>query len=102
MTQYLPKQTGHPVNRKKTQRLIGRMGIEGMAPGPSTSRGHAAHKDYSYLLRDFIVEQPNQVWCSDITYIPVLHRSLYLVAVMDWFSRYVISWRLCNSMGVDF
>lgn len=102
MTLYLSKRTDQPVNRKRTQRLMRRMGLEGMAPGPSTSRRHASHQVYPYLLRDLIVERPNQVWCSDITYIPLRRGFLYLVAVMDWFSRYVISWRLSNSMEVDF
>ena len=102
MALYLSKRTDQPVNRKRTQRLMRRMGLEGMAPGPSTSRRHANHQVYPYLLRDLIVERPNQVWCSDITYIPLRRGFLYLVAVMDWFSRYVISWRLSNSMEVDF
>ena len=78
------------------------MGLEGIAPGPSTSRPAVGHKVYPYLLRDVVIERPNQVWSSDITYIPVRDGFLYLVAVMDWFSRYVLSWRLSNSMDVEF
>lgn len=102
MTIFLSKRTQQPVNRKKTQRLMRKMGLEGIAPGPSTSRRHAAHKVYPYLLRDVLVERPNQVWCSDITYVPLRRGFLYLVAVMDWYSRHVISWRLSNSLDVEF
>ena len=93
---------GHEVNRKRTQRLMGIMGLEGLCPGPSTSRPAPGHKVYPYLLRDMKVERPNQVWCIDITYIPMPHGYLYLVAVMDWYSRYILSWRLSNSMDVAF
>ena len=93
---------GHEVNRKRTQRLMGIMGLEGLCPGPSTSCPAPGHKVYPYLLRDMKVERPNQVWCIDITYIPMPHGYLYLVAVMDWFSRYILSWRLSNSMDVAF
>jgi putative transposase len=102
MAIFLSKRTQQPVNRKKTQRLMRKMGLEGIAPGPSTSRRHAAHKVYPYLLRDVLVERPNQVWCSDITYVPLRRGFLYLVAVMDWYSRHVISWRLSNSLDVEF
>ena len=101
MTDFLRKQ-GHEVNRKRTQRLMRKMGLEGMAPGPSTSRPSVGHKVYPYLLRDVVIERPNQVWSSDITYIPMRDGFLYLVAVMDWFSRHVLSWRLSNSMDVEF
>jgi len=102
MTVFLSKRTGTAVNRKKTQRLMRKMGLEGMAPGPSTSKRQRDHKVYPYMLRDIFVERPNQVWCSDITYIPLRRGFLYLVAVMDWYSRHVISWRLSNSMDVEF
>lgn len=102
MTWFLSKQTGQSVNRKKTQRLMRRMGLEGMTPGPSTSKRNPKHKVYPYLLKDVVVERPNQVWCSDITYIPLRRGFLYLVAVMDWYSRHVISWRLSNSLDVEF
>ena len=99
---YLSKRTNKAVNRKRTQRLMRLMGLEGMAPGPSTSKRHPRHKVYPYLLNDVVIERPNQVWCSDITYVPLRHGFLYLVAVMDWYSRHVLSWKLSNSMDVDF
>lgn len=101
MTDFLRKR-GHDVNRKRTQRLMRKMGLEGMAPGPSTSRPSVGHKVHPYLLRDVVIERPNQVWSSDITYIPMRDGFLYLVAVMDWFSRHVLSWRLSNSMDIEF
>ena len=101
MTTFLCR-SGHEVNRKRTQRLMRIMGLEGLCPGPSTSRPAPGHKIYPYLLRHMKVERPNQVWCIDITYIPMPHGYLYLVAVMDWYSRYVLSWRLSNSMDVSF
>jgi len=102
MTLFLSKRVQRPVNRKKTRRLMRQMGIEGLALGPSTSRRHPRHKVYPYLLRDVLVDRPNQVWCSDITYVPLRRGFLYLVAVMDWYSRHVISWRLSNSLDVEF
>lgn len=101
MTAFLRGQ-GEAVNRKRIQRLMRKMGLEGLAPGPSTSRPSPGHKVYPYLLRNVLVERPNQVWSSDITYIPLRQGFLYLVAVMDWFSRHVLSWRLSNSLDVEF
>jgi putative transposase len=101
MTVHLRRQ-GYAVNRKRTQRLMRKMGLEGLAPGPSTSRPAPGHKVYPYLLREVQIERPNQVWSSDITYIPLLTGYLYLVAVMDWYSRHVLSWRLSNSLDVEF
>lgn len=101
MTEFL-RQRGEEVNRKRIQRLMRKMGLEGLAPGPSTSRPAAGQKVYPYLLRNVVVERPNQVWSSDITYIPLRQGFLYLVAVMDWFSRHVLSWRLSNSLDVEF
>jgi putative transposase len=98
---FLEKQ-GHPVNRKRIQRLMRKMGLEGISPGPSTSRPTPGHKVYPYLLKDVIIERPNQVWSSDITYVPLGQGYLYLVAVMDWYSRLVLSWRLSNSLDADF
>lgn len=93
-----------PVNRKRIDRLMRLMGIESLAPGPHTSRpGRGSeHVIYPYLLRDREISGPNQVWCTDITYVPVREGFMYLVAVMDWWSRYVLSWRLCNTMEADF
>ena len=86
------------VNRKRVQRLMRMMGIAGIVPRRRTTTPHPGHKKYPYLLRNLEVLRPDQVWCSDITYIPLQHGFLYLVAVMDWFSRYVISWRLSNTL----
>lgn len=93
---------GDPLNRKRAQRLMRLMGLEGMAPGPSTSRPHPEHEKYPYLLRSLDVAKPNQVWASDITYIPLAYGYAYLVVVMDWFSRAVLAWRLSNALTVDF
>jgi putative transposase len=101
MTVWLQQQ-GHEVNRKRVQRLMRLMGLVGIAPGPGTSRPHPPHPVYPYLLRDTVVERPNQVWCSDITYVPMPVGFLYLVVVMDWFSRYVLAWELSNSLEVGF
>ena len=92
---------GFIVNRKRIQRLMRIMGIEGMSPKRRMTLQNRGHQVYPYLLRNLEINRPNQVWCSDITYIPMPVGFLYLVAVMDWFSRYVISWRLSNSMDVD-
>jgi len=101
MTAFLHRR-GHAVNRKRTQRLMRNMGLEGLSPGPSTSRPAPGHKVYPYLLREAVIERPNQVWSSDITYVPLPRGFLYLVAVMDWYSRHVLSWRLSNSLDVEF
>ncbi len=93
---------GYGVNRKRIQRLMRKMGIEGVAPKPRTTVMAAGNPVYPYLLRNLEIVRPDQVWCSDITYIPMQFGFLYLVAVMDWFSRYVISWRLSNSLDADF
>lgn len=93
---------GHVVNRKKVQRLLGIMGLQGIAPGPRTTVRALGHKVYPYLLRDVEITRPNQVWACDITYVPMPRGYLYLTAVMDWFSRCVLSWKLSNSMDVEF
>ncbi len=93
---------GAPVNRKRVQRLMRQMGIEAVYPKRKTSTPGAGHKIYPYLLRDLNVSRANQVWCSDITYVPLRHGFMYLVAIMDWFSRYVLSWRLSNSLDTSF
>lgn len=90
------------VNRKRVQRLMRRMGIEGVGPRRRTTRSAPGHRIYPYLLRNLEVQGPDHVWCSDITYIPLRHGFLYLVAVMDWFSRYVVSWRLSNTLEGSF
>lgn len=96
------KETGHPVNRKRVRRLMRQMGLAGMAPGPNTSRPHPAHKVYPYLLRGVPVVRPNQVWSTDITYIRLPRGFAYLVAIIDWYSRRVLSWRISNSMEAVF
>lgn len=90
------------VNRKRVQRLMRRMGIEAVGPKRKTTKLGRGHKIYPYLLRNVKVVRPDQVWSSDITYIPLRHGFLYLVAVMDWFSRYVLSWRLSNTLEGSF
>lgn len=93
---------GHSVNRKCVQRLMRILGLAGMAPGPNTSKAHPQHKVYPYLLRGLDVVRPNQVWSTDITYIRFPRGFVYLVAVIDWYSRKVLSWRLSNSMDARF
>lgn len=93
---------GHEVNRKRIQRLMRLMGIQGVCPGPNTSRRRTEHAVYPYLLRNYLIERPNQVWSADITYIPLIRGFAYLVAILDWFSRYVLAWRLSNSMETAF
>ena len=96
------KAGGHTVNRKRVQRLMRQMGLSGMAPGPDTSRPHPKHNVYPYLLRGVSVVRPNQVWSTDITYIRLAHGFAYLVAIIDWYSRRVLSWRISNSMEAMF
>ncbi len=93
---------GHRVNRKRVQRLMREMGLAGMAPGPATSKPHPQHKVYPYLLRGVAVTRPNQVWSTDLTYIRLARGFAYLVAIIDWYSRRVLSWRISNSMDVSF
>ena len=90
------------INRKRAQRLMRLMGLEAIYPKPKTSTAHPEHKVFPYLLRHVSVERPNQVWAADITYVPMPRGFLYLVAVMDWHSRFVISWRLSNTMDTAF
>jgi putative transposase len=93
---------GHIVNRKRVQRLMRLLGLAGMAPGPNTSRVHPEHKIYPYLLRGVPVVRPNQVWSTDITYVRLARGFVYLVAIIDWYSRRVLSWRISNSMEAVF
>jgi putative transposase len=90
------------VNRKRIQRLMRIQGIEALYPKPNLSRPAPGHQIYPYLLRGVSIERPNQVWSTDITYVPMHGGFLYLVAVMDWFSRYVLSWELSNTMETGF
>jgi putative transposase len=90
------------INRKHAQRLMRVMGIEAIYPKRRTTWPGAGHKIYPYLLRNMEITRPDQVWASDITYVPLRHGFLYLVAVMDWYSRYVLSWRLSNTLTGSF
>lgn len=101
MTAFLRRQ-GHLVNRKRVMRLMRMMGLEAIYPKPNLSKAAAGHKKYPYLLKDLQILSPNHVWSTDITYIPVKGGFLYLTAIMDWFTRYILSWRLSNTMDVGF
>jgi putative transposase len=96
------QEKGHTVNRKRVQRLMRLMGLEAIYPKPKLSRRAANHRIYPYLLRGLKVERPNQVWAADITYLPMSRGFMYLVAIVDWHSRYVLSWRLSNSLESGF
>lgn len=96
------KRLGYCVSRKRVRRLMRKMGIEAVYPKQRTSIPDQEHKVYPYLLNELPISRPNQVWCADITYIPMRRGFMYLVAVMDWFSRRVLSWRLSNTMDADF
>ena len=93
---------GYKINRKRVKRLMAEMGIASVAPQPNTSQPGKNHKIYPYLLRGLKIDRPNQVWATDITYIPMARGFLYLVAIMDWYSRKVLSWRLSISMDTAF
>jgi putative transposase len=101
MMRYLRRQ-GHSVGRERVRRLMAKMGLAAIYQRPRTTVPHPAHRIYPYLLREMTIDQPNQVWCTDITYIPMRRGFLYLVAVMDWSTRKVLSWRVSNTMEVDF
>lgn len=96
------RRLGHAVNRKRIGRLMQVMGVSAIYQKPKTSKPHPEHKIYPYLLRGLTIDRPNQVWCADISYIPLRRGFLYLVAIMDWASRKVLSWRLSNTMDADF
>src|SRR5271156_843041 len=93
---------GHVVNRKRVQRLMRLLGLVAIYQRPNTSKPAAAHRIYPYLLGGLAIERANQVWCSDVTYIPMAKGFLYLVVIMDWASRAVLAWRLSNTLGADF
>jgi putative transposase len=93
---------GHTINRKRVQRLMQLMGLQALVPGPHTSKPHPEHPIYPYLLGGIDVVRPNQAWAADITYIPLESGWGYLVAVIDWHSRAILSWRLSNTMTVEF
>ena len=93
---------GTPVNRKRVQRLVRQMGLRALYPKPRTSQPGVGHTVYPYLLRGLSIERPNQVWATDICYIPMAHGFMYLVAIMDWYSRRVLAWRVSNTFDSDF
>ena len=101
MTHHL-KRLGYRVNRKRIQRLMRLMGIEAIYPKPKLSAISSEHRIYPYLLRDYKVTASNQVWSADITYIPMNKGFMYLVAILDWYSRYVITWELSNRLEGQF
>jgi putative transposase len=101
LTKWLNEQ-GEPVNRKRVQRLMGVMGLEAIYPKPRLSQGHPGHRVYPYLLRGVKVTRPDQVWSTDITYVPLMAGFMYLAAIIDWYSRYVIAWRLSNTLDGSF
>jgi putative transposase len=101
MTVWLRNQ-GYGVNRKRVRRLMGIMGLRAIYRCPRTSQPAPDHQVYPYLLRDVAITQPNQVWSADITYIPMRWGFLYLVVMMDWYSRYVLAWRLSNTLDEEF
>jgi len=96
------RKEGNLINRKRVQRLMRLMGLESLAPKPDTSKPAPEHPVYPYLLRNLAISRPNQVWAADITYIPMAHGFAYLVAIIDWYSRKVLSWRLSNTMESSF
>ena len=96
------QQAGHKVNRKHVRRLMRLMGLEAIYPRPRTSDPHPEHRIFPYLLRNVVVSRADQVWSADITYVPLQHGFMYLVAILDWHSRYVLAWRLSNTLESDF
>jgi putative transposase len=96
------KQEGYKVGRRHVRTLMRKMAIDVLYRKPNTSRRQAGHHIYPYLLRDVRIVQPNQVWCADITYIPMRRGSVYLFVILDWYSRRVLSWRLSNTLTTDF
>jgi len=93
---------GFAVNHKRVERLLRVMGLQALYPKPKLSAGGAGHRVYPYLLRGVHITRPNQVWSTDITYVRLAHGFVYLVAIMDWYSRYVLSWELSNSLDTSF
>jgi putative transposase len=101
MVVYL-REFGHWVNEKRIRRLLRLMGLEAVYPKRNVSKSNSKHRKYPYLLKELEIIKPNQVWCADITYIRLFQGFIYLVAIMDWYSRYVLSWRLSNSLDSSF
>ena len=101
MTAHLRRQ-GYLVNHKRVQRLMQIMGLHAIYPKPKTTLARQGHTVYPYLLHDLDITRPNQVWSADITYVPIQHGFMYLVAILDWFSRYVLAWQLSNTLDGRF
>jgi putative transposase len=102
MTARLNNRPGIQVNRKRIARLMGKMGLQAVYPRPRTSLPNQQHRKYPYLLRGLAIKRPNQVWGADITYVPMPLGFMYLVAIMDWFSRFVVAWQLSNTLEGGF
>ena len=101
MTAWLRRE-GHAINPKRVRRLMRLMGLQAIYPKPRTSKAAKGHKVYPYLLRNVAITRPNQVWSADITYIPMLRGFMYLTAIIDWYSRYVLAWQLSNTLDGRF
>jgi putative transposase len=101
MARHLQRE-GYAVGRKRVRRLMAKMGLAPIYQRPRTSVPHPEHRVFPYLLRDLVIDRPNQVWCADITYLPMRRGFLYLVAVMDWATRKVLAWRVSNTLDVEF
>ena len=101
MTDYL-RRLGHLVNHKRVARLMRLMGLSAIYPKPKTSISNKEHQKYPYLLRGLSIDRPDQVWCTDVTYVRLHAGFVYLTAIMDWYSRYVLSWRLSNTLDTGF
>src|SRR6478736_10000905 len=96
------RREGYTVGRKRIRRLMAKMGLAPIYQRPRTTVPNPEHRVFPYLLRDLAIDRPNQVWCADITYLPMRRGFLYLVAIMDWFTRKVLAWRVSNTLEADF
>lgn len=95
------RQQGYPINRKRVRRLMRQMGLRAVYPKPRTSQPAAGHKVYPYLLKGLTIDRPNQVWASDICYVPMAKGFMYLTVIMDWYSRRVLAWRVSNTLDAE-
>lgn len=102
MAAWLRTKVDFPVNAKRVKRLMAEMGLQAIYPKPNTSKANPAHKKYPYLLRDYQITRPGEVWSADITYVRLETGFAYLVAIIDWHSRYVLNWKLSNTLDTDF
>lgn len=101
MTTFLREDLGYPINKKRIERLYKLMDIQAIIPGPHTSKGNREHKKYPYLLRNMKITHINQVWATDITYVPIKGGYMYLIAIIDLYSRFVLNWSLSNTMDAE-